>query len=545
MAGPSPLANILARGYFPKELPPPFNTRSFGAFADSAAASILHLDISKKGLNKNFTSRPAIHNQARSGTLRRKLTIPNPVNQYQIARAIAEGWGELRAACALSPISLTTPIYRKHSVRAIQPRNPFSVFPLARARSRTASRYFLATDLSQFYPSIYTHSIPWALHSKAVAKAKTNDYSLLGNVLDLATRNGQDKQTIGIPIGPDTSLAIAEILLSSVDEKLKGPMAKRGYRYIDDIGCGFRTIAEAEDALGLIQLHIGELQLELNPLKTKIAELPQELEAIWVPHLRLFPFRATSATAQQTDLLSFFGRVFELAIDNRQEAIIRYAVQRLRSVVIREANWSLYQDLLLQCLSVESGTAPAVISEFYKYHLSRPLDKARITESLQQLIEDNAPMRHGSEVVWALWGAICLECPLDASTVQTALVAADPCVALVALHAISKGLVTGTVDVTALEALMVASELSEENWLLAYEANVKGWLPSWGGVDFVSSHKEFGAMKAAGVCFYDDSATFSVIVRPAAPQQTQDADSEFGEADDDLDLLDFSVDLSG
>ena len=87
----SPLSNLLARGYFPKELPPPFNTRSFGIFADTAPVA-LHLDISKKGLKFNLTTQPATHNLARSGTLRRKLTIPNPVNQYQIARAVVDGW---------------------------------------------------------------------------------------------------------------------------------------------------------------------------------------------------------------------------------------------------------------------------------------------------------------------------------------------------------------------------------------------------------------------------------------------------------------------
>jgi Reverse transcriptase (RNA-dependent DNA polymerase) len=260
-------------------------------FADTAPATILNVDTTKKGLKSNLTTRPAIHNLARSGTLRRKLTIPNPVNQYQVARAVAEGWVELKSACVGSPISLTTPRYLKHGPRAINSSSAFDVIPLARARSRTASRYLLTTDLSQFYPSIYTHSIPWALHSKPVAKAKPTDYTLLGNVLDLAIRNGQDKQTIGIPIGPDTSLVIAEIILSSVDSKLSGIITKRGFRYIDDIGCGFRTIAEAEDALGQLQHFVGDLQLQLNPRKTRITELPSELESTWVPHLRLFSFR--------------------------------------------------------------------------------------------------------------------------------------------------------------------------------------------------------------------------------------------------------------
>jgi len=82
-----------------------------------------------------------------------------------------------------SLFSLTSPRYLKHGVRAISTKHPFDAIPVWRARSRTASHYLLATDLSQFYPSISTHSIPWALHKKSVAKARPNDYSLLGNAL--------------------------------------------------------------------------------------------------------------------------------------------------------------------------------------------------------------------------------------------------------------------------------------------------------------------------------------------------------------------------
>jgi len=103
-----------------------------------------------------------------------------------------------------------------------------------------------------------------------VAKVKQNDFTLLGNLLDLAIRNGQDKQTIGIPIGPDTSLAVAEIILSSIDNKLGSVVTKREFRYIDDIGCGFKSISEAEDALANLQRCLGDLQLQLNPKKTKI-----------------------------------------------------------------------------------------------------------------------------------------------------------------------------------------------------------------------------------------------------------------------------------
>lgn len=155
-----------------------------------------------------------------------------------------------------------------------------------------------------------------------------------------------------------------------------------------------------------------------------------------------------------------------------------------------------------------------------------PLDNDRITESLQQLIEDHAPLHHGSEVVWALWGAICLDCKLDAKVVEKSLLTSDPCVALCALHAISKGLVLGPVDVSGLEALMHEGELVEDHWLLAYEANVNGWLPNLGGKDFVAAHKQFGPMKAAGVSFYDSAATLKVAVKPVVAQGTYDSSDE-------------------
>lgn len=527
----SPLSNLLSRGYFPKELPPPFNTRSFGAFAESAPAAVMELNIFNTSKKNNFVSRPAVHNQARAGTLRRKLTIPNPVNQYQVARAIIQGWSEIKNLCRSSPISLTEPVYRKHGSRAIIPQSGFNSLPNARAKSRTASRYLLTADLSQFYPSIYTHSIPWALHTKPVAKARPRDYTLLGNVLDLAIRNGQDQQTIGIPIGPDTSLVLAELILSSIDHKLGADILKRGFRYVDDIACGFRTISDAEATLGRLQRCVGDLQLQLNPKKTKITELPAELEALWVSHLRLFSFRSNSHRSQHTDLLGYFGKAFELSNVYREEAVLRYSVQRMRSVVIAESNWPLYESLLLQCLSVEPGTASAVIGELYKYHLRMPQDVSTICDSLQQLIEDHAQQHHGSEVVWALWGAITLNYKLDASVVQKAIAMSDPCVSLCALHAISAGHVLGTVDVSSIEALMHDPELKDEQWLLVYEANVKGWLANKEGKDFVAKNKYFGPMKVAGVSFYDTAATLS---RPLKPPLSQIYN--LSEDDDDWDI---------
>jgi hypothetical protein len=40
-----------------------------------------------------------------------------------------------------------------------------------------------------------------------------------------------------------------------------------------------------------------------------------------------------------------------------------------------------------------------------------------------------------------------------------------------------------------------ADALYDEHWLLAYEANVKGWLPSVSGTDHVAADPNFGFLK--------------------------------------------------
>jgi hypothetical protein len=43
------------------------------------------------------------------------------------------------------------------------------------------------------------------------------------------------------------------------------------------------------------------------------------------------------------------------------------------------------------------------------------------------------------------------------------------------------------------------------HWLLAYEANIKKWLPNSGGTDYVRKDVNFGFLKRNKVSFYDSS----------------------------------------
>ena len=74
-------------------------------------------------------------------------------------------------------------------------------------------------DITDCYGSIYTHSIPWALHAKKIAKANRK-YQLIGNLIDLVIREMSHGQTNGIPQGSVLMDFIAEFVLAYADLQL-------------------------------------------------------------------------------------------------------------------------------------------------------------------------------------------------------------------------------------------------------------------------------------------------------------------------------------
>ena len=194
--------DLVAKGYFPAELVPAFNTESLGS---ALGVVIPQLNAPQR------TSKTAIHSIPRLKYSRRILGLPNPLHQIQLSQCIETNWTEIDAYINQANMSLSKPIIDTSSRRALSRAHSLRVLPEECTLRSSSSRYLLRTDIVNYYGSIYSHSIPWALHSKPTAKSNHGP-SLYGNVIDTHIRNTQDGQTIGIPIGPDSSLVIGEII---------------------------------------------------------------------------------------------------------------------------------------------------------------------------------------------------------------------------------------------------------------------------------------------------------------------------------------------
>lgn len=135
-------------------------------------------------------------------------------------------------------------------------------------------KYMFKTDITNCYPSIYTHAIDWAISGKTVAKNNKNKKDRLGAQLDTFIRGFQYGQTNGIPQGSCLFDLIAELVLGFCDyeiaQKIEAADIKnyKILRYRDDYRIFSDSKEELEKIVLLMQNIFFELNFQMNTSKT-------------------------------------------------------------------------------------------------------------------------------------------------------------------------------------------------------------------------------------------------------------------------------------
>ena len=137
--------------------------------------------------------------------------------------------------------------------------------------------YLTNIDISNCYGSIYTHSIPWAIHEKKEAKKHRQSNPLIGNVIDKHLQQISYGQTNGIPQGSVLMDFIAEMVLGYIDCELtkaieKVKIKRECYdiiRYRDDYRIFTNSLSNGEQIVKLISEVLIDFGMALNPNKTK------------------------------------------------------------------------------------------------------------------------------------------------------------------------------------------------------------------------------------------------------------------------------------
>lgn len=142
-----------------------------------------------------------------------------------------------------------------------------------------------------------------------------------------------------------------------------------------------------------------------------------------------------------------------------------------------------------------------------------PVNSERLAATLWEICQYHSNYQQGYEVAWSLWVAKLFYLSVPDTVCDQLSKMDDPLISLLALDLRDQGLIP-SLDTTQWDASMTGEELWSTNWLLAYEAQIKGWLPSKLGDDYVGHDSFFSELRNKGVSFYDQNegqpATFSI-----------------------------------
>lgn len=515
------LRRLIRSGYFPAELPPQFTTSSFAKEAVDLSKLWNGQDIRK------FWTTPEHYSIPRFGQTRRKLSIVNPINQLHVAHLIVEHWDDILTRLQRSEITEFRPrVIGKKYARAVPGVNFDGV---SRRRAEILARFgrYVKTDIARFYPSIYTHSIAWALLGKNWVKENigTNAFkNSYANHLDKAVAAGQMGQTIGIPIGPDTSRIISELIATDLEEIAReqlSDLSLRAVRYVDDMLIGLNEPETPDVVLSKWSAALYEYELELNGEKTTVHGMGYPHAPEWIHFIRTFDI-SIHKTRQREDLDSFFEQAFHLADANLRDNVLLYAAKRAASFEIAHKNWNHLIHWLLYAAR-RSTTCVSFVVEFLS--TASADGKQLPLEEIVQFIHQQLPIRgeaaHTSEVSWLMFLARELKIPLKSSALGKVLQLRSGTCALIVFEMLQRGLVDGRINTKFWRSFATSGGLKSEMWLVAYEITKKGWWPRRKSCDYITSDPFFAELWKRNVEFYDPRhkarppATRPIFARPS------------------------------
>lgn len=190
-------------------------------------------------------------------------------------------------------------------------------------------KYIIRTDISNFYPSVYTHGIAWALHGRERA-LKDKDYELVGSKLDRVVQYANDIRTNGIPIGPAVSDLLAEVILAGIDKEVSNGLGDIDFvatRFKDDYRFLCNNESDGDEFLRILTRELSEYNLTLNEKKTVRLSLP---EGLYRAHDREYNLHSMRAMEE------VLFKKFEMTLLNTIEIHRKYPGTSILEKFIRE-----------------------------------------------------------------------------------------------------------------------------------------------------------------------------------------------------------------
>lgn len=524
------LKALLGRGYFPKELPRAFTTVDFGehavpileeweakkVFAKTPPKS----KISGKVKNNSYgykVSECTIEtiSTPKRGFERRNIHITHPIPQALLSDEISRNWKKIQKYIPQDSFSIDKLEISRSFARGLSEID-FRFHRIKKSYIESESDWIVKTDISRYYPSIYTHSIAWACYGKENVKKNRKAYEgSLADRLDTLVRSSNRNQTIGIPIGPETSRILAEMLGRHVDEMVRARCPalkpKSMDRLQDDWFVGVPDLPTAQLALSSIALSYREFGLEINGGKTSMTAVGQHLEDQDIAEISSFLSHRSGLDGFR--LRGLLDLTTRLQVNDPNSSAVNYTLAVLEGISFSHDDVEYIESFLLKSAVTSPRSMERICSMLLNLNFkSKFISKQRIGERFKILANRAAELGHTYELIWILWTLRGLRIKLSSKIISDLTKeGTHPSLSLILLDMRSAGLF-----VSPLPEDDWLLNLDEERcrtdaiWLLAYEGFRHGWLADKKGL---MTKPFFEPMAKRNVVFYNPQANVEKSIR--------------------------------
>lgn len=512
---------LLSKGYFPKELPPTFTTESFGHLAgpilsDWEAAELFVRQQKKKTKTKYksksygydiLKAEMEIISTPKIGFERRNIGITHPIPQALLAKEISDNYSAVQKWLCRQTYSLDEIRVSGAYGRAIKGIN-FALHRAKKAYIEATSDWLVKTDITRFYPSIYTHSITWAAYGKEKVKTKLKLFEgSLADRLDILVRACNRNQTIGIPIGPETSRILAEIVSSRIDDDLVPVPTDVPLHAVDrlqdDWFIGMGTLETSEKVLSHVVRAYREYGLDINGSKTSVTRVIKHLEEAWKSEIGGF-LSHRSGHLKGARLREFLALTLRLQSENEKQAVTNYSLTVLENQSFRKTDVEAMESFLLKSAIIAPGSMSRISELLLNLDYDTgSLSKKRIGPRFTELAVRSLDKGDIYEAIWLIYTLRGLNIPIaNGALFELAGETRSSAIALILLDMRARGSINGKLPTAAWESRINADTiLTDWTWLLAYEGCRRGWLAD---PNNLMAHSFFAPMNSRDVAFYDE-----------------------------------------
>lgn len=438
---------LLQYNYLPRqhdhkeELPPIFSSVQF---TPEVAAKLLEIPARTGGGYDLLPFR-----RTRHPNIPRMMGIPHPRAYAQLVNVIAANWTQVASVCQ-SPNSQLEfglqddgriVVHRYDHISAdgeVEDQDPLSDF---------GKNYRIKTDINNFYHSVYSHALPWALvgHEEAKKHKGPKHKDEWYNQIDRAVQQCQRGETKGVPIGPATSTILSELILFKVDETLRTNY--HFTRYIDDYTAYVDTRDEGDQFLIDLSRSLEAYALTLNLRKTHVSQLPVLNREEWVTDINLFlgvddrigvGDSDSRAKIKLRQLKLIVDKAVALSKSYPDGSVIKYAFAAIIEVGIDseglgsdgDAAERFFEDALLRHAYYFPTLIPLIQRWLSEKPSSSSLIESRVERRLTTLLARSFALAQSDNIVWCIYYLLQVNEEADVGLLERCCETNDPMVVL-------------------------------------------------------------------------------------------------------------------